>query len=67
MYDTRRVGFYWNEHIKPETDGLKNFKYDQTKADELLKAGFGVVGTHFQDGIVRGTGTLIALNNFDAI
>ena len=66
LYDTRRVGFYWNEHIKPEADGLKNFKYDQTKADELLKAGFGVVGTHFQDGIARGTGTLIALNNFDA-
>ena len=66
LYDTRRVGFYWNEHIKPENDGLKNFKYDQTKADELLKAGFGVIGTHFQDGIARGTGTLIALNNFDA-
>jgi hypothetical protein len=26
---------------------------------------FGVVGTHVQDGIARGSGTLIALNNFD--
>ncbi|WP_395078039.1 amidohydrolase family protein [Flavobacterium sp.] len=66
MYDTKRVGFYWNEHIKPETEGLKSFKYDQTKADELLKAGFGVIETHLQDGIARGTGTLIALNNFDS-
>ncbi|WP_310557111.1 amidohydrolase family protein [Flavobacterium sp.] len=66
LYDTKRVGFYWNEHIKPETDVLKSFKYDQTKAEELLKLGFGVVGTHSQDGIARGTGTLIALNNFDS-
>ena len=36
------------------------------KAEEFLKAGFGVVGTHVQDGIARGTGTLVALNNYDA-
>ena len=34
--------------------------------EEFLKAGFGVVGTHVQDGIARGTGTLVALNNYDA-
>ncbi len=61
-YDTKRVGYYWNESIKPETNAFENFNYDQTKAEELLKAGFGVVGTHVQDGIARGTGTLIALN-----
>jgi imidazolonepropionase-like amidohydrolase len=64
-YDTKRVGYYWNENIKPETNGFENFNYDQTKAEELLKAGFGVVGTHLQDGVARGTGTLIALNNSD--
>jgi imidazolonepropionase-like amidohydrolase len=65
VYDTKRVGFYWNEHIKPETDALKSFKYDQSKAEEMLKLGFGVVGTHFQDGVARGTGAIIALNNND--
>jgi imidazolonepropionase-like amidohydrolase len=64
-YDTKRVGYYWNESIKSEINAFENFNYDQTKAEELLKAGFGVVGTHVQDGIARGTGTLIALNNSD--
>ncbi len=46
-------------------NAYESFNYDQTKAEELLKAGFGIVGTHVPDGIARGTGTLIALNNFD--
>jgi imidazolonepropionase-like amidohydrolase len=66
IYDTKRVGYYWNESIKPETNAIESYKYDTTKAEELLKLGFGVVGTHFQDGIARGSGALIALNNNDA-
>ena len=66
LYDTKRVGYYWNESIKPEINGIESYKYDTTKAEELLKLGFGVVGTHFQDGIARGTGALIALNNNDS-
>ena len=64
-YDTKRVGYYWNESIKSEINAFESFNYDQTKAEEFLKAGFGVVGTHVQDGIARGTGTLVALNNSD--
>jgi imidazolonepropionase-like amidohydrolase len=63
LYDTKREGYYWNEHIKTEMDALSNFNYDQAKAEELLKAGFGVVGTHNADGVAQGTGSLIALNN----
>ena len=66
LYDTKRVGYYWNESIKPETNAIETYKYDSNKAEELLKLGFGVVGTHFHDGIARGTGALIALNNNDA-
>ena len=65
MYDTKRTGYYWSEHIKSEINGFDNFKYDATKAEAMLKAGFGVVGTHHQDGVARGTGAIIALNNFD--
>lgn len=65
LYDTKRVGYYWNESIRSEVNAFESFKYDQPKAEELLKAGFGVVGTHVPDGIARGSGTLIALNNFD--
>ncbi len=65
VYDTKRIGYYWNESILAEANAYENFKYDQTKAEELLKAGFGVVGTHVPNGIARGTGTLVALNNFE--
>jgi imidazolonepropionase-like amidohydrolase len=66
LYDTKRVGYYWNESVRPELNGYETFKYDQSKAEELLKAGFGVVGTHITDGIAQGTGVLVALNNLDA-
>ena len=65
LYDSKKEGHYWNENIRSEVNAYESFNYDQPKAEELLKAGFGVVGTHVQDGIARGTGTLIALNNFD--
>jgi imidazolonepropionase-like amidohydrolase len=63
LYDSKRKGYYWNEHIKTEINAYENFKYDSAKAEEFLKSGFGVVATHMQDGIARGTGALIALNN----
>ena len=63
QYDNSREGGYWNDHILSEQDGYQDFKYDSKKAAEYLKAGFGVVATHQHDGIARGTGALIALNN----
>ncbi|WP_282116191.1 amidohydrolase family protein [Cellulophaga baltica] len=61
-YEPSREGFYWNDHIMPETNSISAFKYDNKKAKGLLEAGFGVVNSHLQDGIARGTGVLIALN-----
>ncbi|MBW1294544.1 amidohydrolase family protein [Aquimarina litoralis] len=63
QYDASREGYYWNDHIRPETNPLQEFKYDQKKANEFIKEGFGVVNTHMPDGIIRGTGLLVALNN----
>jgi imidazolonepropionase-like amidohydrolase len=62
-YGAGRSGFYWNDHIMPEQDVMASFKYDAKSASEMHKLGFGVVNTHMPDGIVRGTGALIALNN----
>jgi imidazolonepropionase-like amidohydrolase len=62
-YGPSRSGFYWNDHIMPEQDVMASFKYDAKSASEMHKLGFGVVNTHMPDGIVRGTGALIALNN----
>ena len=63
QYEASRSGFYWNDHIMPEQDVMATFKYDEKTASEMHKLGFGVVNTHMPDGIVRGTGALIALNN----
>ena len=63
QYESKRNGYYWNEHIMPETNAIDRFKFDDKKAEALRKAGFGVVNTHLQDGIIRGTGVLVSLNS----
>ncbi|WP_046757390.1 amidohydrolase family protein [Kordia jejudonensis] len=65
QYDAGREGYYWNDHIRPETNPIQSFVFDTKKATNLLKAGFGTVNTHLQDGIVRGNGMLVALNTKD--
>jgi imidazolonepropionase-like amidohydrolase len=62
QYDAEREGYYWNDHIRPETNSLDDFKFDSKKAKSFIDAGFGVVNTHLQDGIIRGNGVLVALN-----
>ncbi|WP_198943131.1 amidohydrolase family protein [Polaribacter tangerinus] len=62
QYAASREGYYWNDHIRPDINPIKDFSFDAKKAKELLEAGFGVVNTHMQDGIIRGNGLLIALN-----
>ncbi|GAA4960880.1 amidohydrolase family protein [Algibacter aquimarinus] len=62
-YGASRSGFYWNDHVMPEQDVMATFNYNAKTASEMHKLGFGVVNTHMPDGIVRGTGALIALNN----
>ncbi len=63
QYGASRKGYYWNDHIRPETNSFDNFSFDSSKSKELLKAGFGVVNTHLQDGIIRGNGILVALDS----
>ncbi len=63
QYGPSREGFYWNDHIMPEYNGITNFKYAQKEAEALRNLGFGVVNTHRMDGIARGTGVLVALND----
>ncbi|MEM9076885.1 MAG: amidohydrolase family protein [Bacteroidota bacterium] len=63
QYDAVREGFYWNDHIMPENMAISKFSYDAKKAKELRKLGFGVINAHIQDGIARGSGVLVALND----
>ena len=62
QYDAERTGYYWNDHIRPDNNSATDFHFDNKKAKDLLSAGFGVVNTHLNDGIVQGNGLLVALN-----
>ncbi|MFT3680651.1 MAG: amidohydrolase family protein [Ferruginibacter sp.] len=53
----------WNQAIRSETDASNIFAVNESKAKELRTAGFGTVLTHQQDGISRGTGTVVTLAN----
>ncbi|UAB82779.1 amidohydrolase family protein [Zunongwangia sp. SCSIO 43204] len=62
QYEATREGFYWNDHIRPEQNAVESFSYDAREAGKYHNGGFGVVNTHIADGIMRGSGVLIALN-----
>ncbi|HRI19346.1 MAG TPA: amidohydrolase family protein [Panacibacter sp.] len=55
--------YSWNQALKPETDASKLFNANSDKAKDLRGIGFGTVLTHMQDGIARGTGTLVTLGS----
>jgi len=55
--------FGWNEAIKSETEAHKLFVHQIDEADTYRKAGIGLVLSSSKDGIVRGSGALIELNN----
>ena len=63
QYGPSREGFYWNDHIMPEKDAINSFTYDAKEAKELRNAGFGTINAHMEDGIARGSGLLVALND----
>lgn len=53
--------YHWNESIRPEFNAAEHFSPSEKQADAWIKQGFGVVLSHHQDGIARGTGTLVSL------
>lgn len=53
----------WNQAIKSDVEAHKLFVTNREQADELKKAGFGVVLTAAKDGIVRGSGALVHLSD----
>jgi imidazolonepropionase-like amidohydrolase len=62
--ESKKTGAHnWNETIKPEVDASTMFGVDDKKAKALRDAGFGVVMTHQQDGIMRGASMITSLAN----
>ncbi len=57
-----KAGAYnWNMAIKPEMNGAALFAADAKEAKSLRELGFGLVLTHHADGIARGTGVVVGL------
>ena len=64
QYKSSKNGaFHWNEAIHPELNASKEFIANGDQSKRYLSCGFGVVLTHMQNGIVRGTGCLVSLSN----
>ncbi len=61
---SEKPGAYsWNEAIHPEINASDWFQVDTTKAEMLRAMGFGLSVSQLQDGLMRGTTTLIACGN----
>ncbi len=63
QWDSKKNGYYWNDHIKPQNNAIFSFKYDKKEAKTLLGLGFGTLNTHIPDGIARGTSLLMCLHD----
>lgn len=63
QYDSKREGFYWNDHVKPDYNAFENVTYESKSALSMRENGFGTVVSHFNDGIIAGTGVLWTLND----
>ena len=62
-YKASRQGYYWNDHIMSDYNTITDFSYDTKKSKELREFGFGIVNSHRKDGVHRGTGALVALDD----
>lgn len=64
QFESNKKGAYdWNQAVKPEIAAGKEFKANEQKAAELRKIGFSAASVHIADGIVRGSGALVALGD----
>ncbi len=61
MLSNKQGAYIWNEALKPEFNAYEVFKANDEKAKELRTIGFGTVLSHQQDGISRGSSTLVTL------
>lgn len=61
--NNQKGAFGWNQAIRADVDAITIFSVDENKAKQLRDIGFGAVVAHQKDGIIRGTGTIVTLNN----
>jgi imidazolonepropionase-like amidohydrolase len=67
MDKDRKGAFGWNDAIHADYAASYHYVYNADQAKALIQAGFGAVLTFQNDGIVRGTGALVALHENENI
>jgi len=60
-YSKKDGAYSWNQALKTEFRAHEAFKYDEKAAEEYRKSGFGVVQSLMEDGISRGSSTVVSL------
>lgn len=63
LTNNQKGAYGWNQSLKSDIEGYRLFTADEAKAKSFRETGFGTVLTHQKDGIVRGTGTVVALSD----
>lgn len=64
QFDSKREGpFGWNENILSDYRATENITVKEKDASELKKAGFGAVNSIMENGLIRGTSSLVSLAN----
>jgi imidazolonepropionase-like amidohydrolase len=61
LTSNQKGAYGWNQAIRSDVQAVTQFSANEEKAKQLRDQGFGTVLTHVQDGIARGTGTLVTL------
>lgn len=60
-YSKKDGAYSWNQALKTEFRAHEAFKHDEKVAKEYRKLGFGVVQSLMEDGISRGSSTVVSL------
>ncbi|MEN9393869.1 MAG: hypothetical protein RL362_90, partial [Bacteroidota bacterium] len=67
MDKDRKGAFGWNDAIHADYAASYHYVYNADQANALIQAGYGAVLSFQNDGIVRGTGALVALHENENI
>lgn len=63
MLSNKSGAYAWNEALKPEFRAHAVFDADEKAAEGWRNMGFGLLATHQQDGISRGTAAVVSLGS----
>ncbi|MEL6656725.1 MAG: amidohydrolase family protein [Bacteroidota bacterium] len=63
MISNKEGAYSWNEALKPEFRAHEHFQPDAKAARSLRAMGYGALSSHQQDGISRGSSTVVSLGD----